>query len=60
MPTALITSLRSRHSDTAEDGTVFALTSDPRTYFARDVTRAGCIIDIRAIVTAQVVYTATT
>ncbi len=53
MPTALITSLRSRHSDTAEDGTVFATKSDtksdPRTYLSRDVTRDGCIIDIRAI-----------
>src|SRR6266571_3048518 len=53
IPTALIRSLRSRHSDTAEDGTVFAtksdIKSDPRTYFARDVTRDGCIIAIRAI-----------
>ena len=53
MLTAIRSSISSRQSDTAEDGTVFTaksgIESDPRSYFSRDVTRDGCVVAIRAI-----------
>jgi GNAT superfamily N-acetyltransferase len=53
MLAAIVNSLSRHHIDASEDDTVSAATSDrgsdPRSYFARDVTRDGCIVDLRAI-----------
>jgi GNAT superfamily N-acetyltransferase len=53
MLTAIVNSLSRHQIDAAEDDTVFAATSDkgsdPRSYFSRDVTRDGCVVEIRAI-----------